>query len=164
MTTPRALLAFFVLVALVVPVTRPLAQATPNVPLSETVYRDLDVLAASGLIDSMVYGSRPWSRREVIRLLNEARRNLPRLTTGAAWSQETIYFYLRRYEGAPATGIDVAWAAPTARNGPARTVPADSNGRIDALIEPLLANRDGARWRDGANVAAEARAVATLGP
>src|SRR4051812_6644233 len=107
--------ALIVLLALLAPpVVR--AQATPNVPLSETVYRDLDVLAASGLIDSMIYGSRPYSRREVMRLLNEARRNLPRLISGAAWSEQTIDFYLHRYESAPATGIDVASADVTALN------------------------------------------------
>ena len=40
------------------------------------VYRDIDHLAAAGLIDTIVAGTRPYTEREVARLLNEARRNL----------------------------------------------------------------------------------------
>ena len=37
------------------------AQATAPVPLNAGVYRDLDALAAAGLIDSLIVGQRPYS-------------------------------------------------------------------------------------------------------
>ena len=54
------------------------AQATPLVPPDDRVYRDLDRLASAGLIDSLILGARPFSEREVLRLLGEAKRNLGR--------------------------------------------------------------------------------------
>jgi len=139
------------------------AQATPSVPLGTLVYRDLDAMAGAGLIDDMLIGSRPYSRREVVRLLREAERNIKRLGADTMWTRRAIDVHLRRYADRPAAEIERASADLTSLSGPARLVPADSNGSIDALIEPLTAYRDGRRWRDGTTAALDARAVATLG-
>src|SRR5581483_7804319 len=67
-----------------------IAQASPTVPANERVYRDIDRLAASGLIDTIIVGTRPYSQREVLRLLHEAQRNLGRLGGRAAWATAVV--------------------------------------------------------------------------
>ena len=68
---------------LVVLSSRVFAQATPLVPPTARVYRDIERFAAMGLIDTLLLGARPLSEREILRLLNEARRNLSRAASGA---------------------------------------------------------------------------------
>src|ERR1700755_2826488 len=48
------------------------AQATVTVPVQDPVYRDLDRLFGSGLIKTMMVGQRPYSRREIARIVIEA--------------------------------------------------------------------------------------------
>src|SRR3954463_3951549 len=48
------------------------AQATVTVPVQDPVYRDLDRLFGSGLIKTMVVGMRPYSRREIARIIADA--------------------------------------------------------------------------------------------
>ena len=54
-------------------------QASVNVNLLDTVYRDIDKLVGQGLVDKIIMGQRPFSRREIARITGEAIRNLPRL-------------------------------------------------------------------------------------
>jgi hypothetical protein len=56
-------------------------QASVNVPVLDLsdVYRDIDKLVAQGLIDKIIYGQKPYSRREIARLIAEAMGNLKRL-------------------------------------------------------------------------------------
>src|SRR6185295_4619406 len=74
------------------------AQSTPLVPPSSGVYRDIERLAAVGLIDTLIVGVRPFSEREVVRLLNEARANLDRVPRARAWAEPTIEADLARYD------------------------------------------------------------------
>ena len=53
-----------------------LTQATPYVPLDSWVYPVLERLAALGYIHSEFLGSRPWTRSECARLVQEAGTNL----------------------------------------------------------------------------------------
>jgi membrane-associated phospholipid phosphatase len=50
----------------------PANQGSPYVPLDSWIYPALDRLVALGLIDSGFAGSRPWTRAECARLVNEA--------------------------------------------------------------------------------------------
>lgn len=45
------------------------ASSTPNVPLSSSTYAFIDKLIAFGLVESAIYGQRPWSQNEVARLV-----------------------------------------------------------------------------------------------
>lgn len=57
-----------------------LAQVSVNVPVSDPVYRDIDLLIAHGLIDKIILGQKPYSRTEIARLVAEAKAHLPRLS------------------------------------------------------------------------------------
>jgi hypothetical protein len=50
------------------------AQPSANVPADDPVYHVLDILAAHGLLEDLLYGQRPFTRREIVRLLNQAER------------------------------------------------------------------------------------------
>lgn len=55
-------------------------QASVNVSVTETVYRDIHKLVAFNLVDAIIVGQRPYSRSEIARIAAEAERNLPRLS------------------------------------------------------------------------------------
>jgi hypothetical protein len=151
-------------------------QATVTVPLDAPVYRHIDALGGAGLIDSLIVGQRPYSRREVVRLLREAQRNLDRRAGENGWAERVIAADLlvwgsddgRRIgdDGRRTTddgGKTVSRAAEWIRvdalylDSPARTVRPDSNGGIDAAINPLVAYREGRAVYNGSTAALESR-------
>jgi len=151
----------FVLVACA---SRPLwSQATPFVPPYERVYRDIERLAAAGLIRSMVAGIRPFTEREIVRLLLEARANLPRLGASAEWATQTIDGDLARYQRRGNKPVDRVAAEGSYMNSPYRFIEPDPNGQIDAFINPFAADRGGRAIADGGTGALESRHTATLG-
>ncbi|HEY4215951.1 MAG TPA: capsule assembly Wzi family protein [Gemmatimonadaceae bacterium] len=117
------------------------AQARPMVPPGERVYRDIDRLAAAGLIDTLVLGARPFSEREVVRLLSEAQRNLSRNPNAQAWAAPTIAGDLARWTRGKIKPMDAAFVELSEMDNPYRPAPVDPNGKIDAVINPLAANR-----------------------
>src|SRR5437764_8685906 len=116
----------FVIVFSCLPALGP-AQATPLVPPGERVYRDIDRLAAAGLIETLIIGARPFSEREVARLLNEALRNLDRLPSGNAWARETITADLARYTRVANRAYDSVRLEGLALDSPYRPAPSDPN-------------------------------------
>jgi len=156
----RAVAAF---VALVIAASAALAQATPRVDPSARVYADVDRLAAAGLIDTIAVGARPFSRREIVRLLTEARRNLDRNERAHAWADEVIAADLARYSPQSARAIDEVRIEAAYLDSPYRPIPADSNGSINATINPLAAYRGGRPIGDGATAALETAHSASLG-
>ena len=54
----------------------PQNMGSPYVPLDSWVYPAFDRLAALGYVNSGIFGMRPWTRLECVRLLNEADGNL----------------------------------------------------------------------------------------
>ena len=152
-----------VLLCCLLPVVhRASAQATPPVPLRELVYRDIDVLGAAGLLDSLIVGERPYSRREIVRLLREAQTNLGRRGDSAGWAARAIAEDLQRYADTPLKVVESVSADAAYLDSPARGVPADSNGRVDAEINPLAAYRQGRRLYDGGTTAFESRHALAL--
>ncbi len=152
------------LAALVTAVGSAAAQARPLVPPTERVYRDIDRLAAAGLIDTLVLGARPFSEREVVRLLNEAQRNAGRNPAAREWATRTIAADLVRWTRGENKIIDAAAAEVSELDSPYRGVPPDSNGRISALINPLAAYRGGRDIADGVTAAVETFHSAVIGP
>jgi hypothetical protein len=140
-----------------------LAQATPRVDPSARVYADVDRLAAAGLIDTIAVGARPFTTREIVRLLTEARRNLDRNERAHAWADEVIAADLARYSPQSARPLDELWIDAAYLDSPYRPIPADSNGSINATINPLAAYRGGRPIGDGTTAALETAHSASLG-
>ena len=140
------------------------AQATPFVPPGAIVYDDIDRLAAAGLIDTIIVGVRPWSEREIARLLNEARRNIDRNPKAREWAMPTIDADLEFFAPHPNRGIDAASVQVTGLNSPNRPAPTDPNGTIDVSINPLASGRNARPLADnGATGTVETFHTATLG-
>ena len=162
------------IVAAFVAASRVQGQATVTVPLDAAVYRHIDALGGAGLIDSLIVGQRPYTRREVVRLLREAQRNLDRRAGENGWAERVIATDLSVYDRAGDDGRrttdDGGRAAARAAewirvdglylNSPARIVPPDSNGGVDAAINPLVAYREGRAVYDGGTAALESRHTA----
>ena len=155
----RALL----LTALSCPPALARSQATPIVPPGDRVYRDIDRLAAAGLIDTLIVGARPFSEREVRRLLGEAKRNLDRSASSASWAAPVIAADIARYTHAAVRPLDAIQVEGIGRKSPSRAVPRDDNGALDAEINPLTANRSGRRVNGKLVGAVESRSTASLG-
>jgi hypothetical protein len=140
------------------------AQASPPVDPLARVYRDIDRLSALGLIDHLIVGQRPFSQREIVRLLQEAERNLAACPTSARdWATHVIAADLARYDlnaPRPFDRIDVGAAL---LSSPDRPAPSDANGFIDANINPLESYREGRPLDDGSTFIAESRHSITLG-
>ena len=141
------------------------AQATVTVAAQDPVYRDLDRLFGAGLVKKMIVGMKPYSRREIARIVLEAsrsplgreisptnRRIIDRLSREYAPE-------LRMLAGDTAFGprftLDRAAVEALGTNSPNRAIPPDSVGHVEADVNPLLNNRAGRTYRPGTNVAAE---------
>jgi hypothetical protein len=138
------------------------SQATPRVPPGDRVYVDIDHLAAAGLIDTIAVDARPLSTREVVRLLTEARRNINRNAGARAWAEAVIASDLALYAH-EARAIDEARVETAYLRSPYRRIPPDSNGAIDATINPLVSYRGGRPIADGTTTTLETMHSAVLG-
>src|SRR3954463_11047128 len=78
------------------------AQATVTVPVQDPVYRDLDRLFGSGLIKTMIVGQRPYSRREIARMVIDASQS-PSRRPMSERNQRTLERLQREY--APEIGV-----------------------------------------------------------
>ena len=139
------------------------AQASPRIAPGARVYADIDRLASAGLIDTIGYGARPFSRREVVRLLNEARRNLDRNAEARSWAELVVDADLARYAVHEPRAIDEAHVETAYLDSPYRFIPSDSNGAINATINPLATDRGGRPLTYGTTATLETVHSATLG-
>jgi len=151
-------------IALAVAARTARGQATTHVAPGSRVYADLERLSSIGLIDNIALGARPFSAREIVRLLTEARRNLDRRPAARVWADEVIANDLARYAPHGPRAIDAARAEIVYLDSPYRAIPADSNGSIQATINPLTAYRGGRLLDDETTGAFESDHSATLGP
>jgi len=150
-----------------------LAQATPTVPVQHPVYRDLDRVIGAGLVDVSLAGQRPFTRREIVRLIQEASQSPPRRPMSDA-----IRRVLDRLRVEFAQDLGSAQPEPAAPKrthiysrglefltleSPARPIPTDATGSIDAEINPILNGRGGMRYQRSTNVAIEAQVGLRLG-
>lgn len=58
------------------------ALSTPNVDITDRVYKDIDVLIAAKLVRPTIVGQRPYSRSEVARIIKEAIKSRENLEEG----------------------------------------------------------------------------------
>lgn len=154
-------------VALCVSLARPAgAQAAPRVPTTDRVYADLDRLAALGVIDDMVMGQRPYSEREIARLLTGAAAHLDRLASprALAWAERAIERDSARFALPGLRPLEQANVAVTGLDSPFRAIPPDGNGTVDASVNPLVAYSGGRQYAgDGTTMSVETRHSALLG-
>lgn len=142
------------------------AQATVTVPLQDPVYRDLDRLFGAGLVNRMLVGIRPYSRREIARIIIDASSSPPRRAASEA-NRRLLERVAREY----ATEIEMLRGDTVVSrrvqlntmhvdllgtNSPARAIPPDSLGTVFADVNPLLNDRAGRTYRVGTNAAFEA--------
>jgi len=139
------------------------AQATPLVPPDAPAYRLIERLAAVGLIDTLIVGVRPFSEREVVRLLSEAQRNLGRRPDVQEWADLAIRNDLARYRRDGNRPIDAIATELTVMSSPYRIAPSDHSGSVDGVINPLAAYRAGRTLADGTTSALESEHSLTLG-
>lgn len=139
------------------------AQATPLVSPDEIVYRDIARLGAIGLIDSLILGDRPFSERQIVALLKEARANLDRRPAAREWAESTIAADLARYDRPGQRPIDMARFEAGAMDSPTRVARGDELGSIDQDINSFAMNRGGRPFANGAFAFLETSHAATLG-
>jgi hypothetical protein len=140
-----------------------LAQASPRIAPGARVYADIDHLASAGLIDTIGYGARPFSQREIVRLLNEARRNLDQIVGARSWAEAIVDADLARYAPREPRAIDAARVEVVYLDSPFRIIPPDSNGAISATINPLASYRGGRPLANNTTTSLETYHSAALG-
>jgi hypothetical protein len=146
--------------------------SSPNVPIDNHVYRDIDKLVSAGLIKDAIYGQRPWSRNEIARMIAEARRRLTEKgiiipdgrDSGIAMMAGDI---LERLEGEYHDEITEKGAVRfhpmeeisidnSFLNSPFREAPENNDlGSIKAEINPLVSYGEGRHYADGGTFALE---------
>ncbi len=139
------------------------AQARAFVPPDAPIYGDIDRLSASGLIDTIVVGTRPYTEREIVRLLSEAKRNLDRRAGATEWAARVIAEGLRRYDRSTLGAIETVSVDVTFLDSPYRAIPADGNGSIDATVNPLASYQGGRQLVNGTTTTVETTADVSLG-
>ena len=155
------------------------AQATRQIDPLDPAYRDLQQLVDAGLIDRLTLAQRPLGRAAFARAVNEASVRLAQqqpspMLAGSPRGPGNVRltFYrdligsLRERLDLPdsASGTLVPLFAPirsitgdiTNTDEPTRRVPKDNGlGSIDAMLNTLLANRQGRRLVDGTSTLVE---------
>lgn len=154
--------------------------SSPNVPIDDPVYRDIDKLVSAGLIKDVIYGQRPWSRNEIARMIQEAEDNFDRQKEMIIPSDfeageqigvaETLGMLRRDYSEAlaqrgNAIGEHRAFLVHplekvsfdvTGMDSSFRFVPVDNGlGTIDARVNPLISYREGRHFADGMTLGIE---------
>jgi len=129
----------------------------------DPVYRDIDQLAAAGLIDTLIGGTRPFSEREILRLLGEAQRNLGRNPRARAWAESAIAADIARYTRPAIRVVDAVRSDVEEISSPFRRIDSDQNGTIDASVNPLAAYRGGRPVVDGFTMNLESAHSVLLG-
>ncbi|MBI1909569.1 MAG: hypothetical protein HYS22_05315 [Deltaproteobacteria bacterium] len=149
-----------------------------NVPVDHPVYRDIDRLIAFGLIHEAIYGQRPWSRREISRMIEEALKNdEENQQQGAApilgrLKKEYHEELVQRGALEGEKDFNTLHFLETSRfsftyfDSPVRAVPRDNGvgAFIEADINPLIANREGRYFANGETLSLETSHRAQIGP
>ena len=150
---------------LLVPAARAAGQGTTPVAPSDPAYRDVDRLAQLGLLDSVILGQRPYSRREMARITAVARARLSAVSADLARPEESASIIDRLAErflaagnslGTPSEYVPLDGIALRAvstdadRRGFAGTFPAELEATIDPLSLPRRLGPPAPRGESGA--------------
>jgi hypothetical protein len=136
------------------------AQGAAPVPPTDLAYQDIDRLAELGVLDSLIIGQRPYSRREFVRIIERAhvrldrvdRQGSSRISDAAAGQANGILqrlearfgneFASREPEGpvfAPIDGLALSFSSTDA----IRRGFVGNGALLEATLDPLAANRLG---------------------
>lgn len=123
------------------------------------VYRDLERLAAFGLIDKVISGNKPWSQSEVARLIEEARGNLGRLHDAEVEVEARRTLKDLEHEFGSAVEEKKVRLFREIRadylflDSPDREIPQQvgTGDAIEAFVNPLIRGQRGARIADSQN-------------
>lgn len=182
-----ALALFLTLFLITAPPALAWTESTPNVPINDRVYRQIDRLVASGLVKDVIYGQRPWSRSEIARIIEEAIRHRAEVPPPIAPDDREIALWLeiddllekmkdrfreeliqrgtiegekKRFSLHPLSYVEAGY---TFVDSDARAVPVSNGlGSIDAFISPLTAYREGRHFPDGHQFSVETEHYARL--
>ena len=149
------------------------AGSSPNVPVDDYVYRDIDKLVAAGLIKDAIYAQRPWSRNEIARMIAGARERLAGQSErgGISMAAEEI---LKRLEGEyrhELAGTETVYFKPLEKaalgfafmDSPFREVRPDNGlAYIKTSVNPLVSYMEGRPFADGSALTIETSHSAAL--
>ncbi len=158
-----------------------LARSSINIPVSDPIYRDLDRLMGAGLIKSYLYGQRPYTQEEIVRMLHEAQEQLEKEKNSSITLDASIDFFLdledvinhrlQQYDSSDQkkdfviAPLESLTFETTLLDSPIRQVPPSNGvGSINAFINPLVNYQNGRHYVDGSVVALETRHWAQLTP
>lgn len=142
-----------------------------NVALTEEgqAYRMVEKLIAFKLVDKVIVGNKPWSRRELTRLIKEAQGNIGRLEENG---ESAIQVRLLLNNLSAQFQPEIEHASPNGLHpfselsfeyffldSPQRSIPMNvgTGDAIDAVVNPLVSYRRGRRYEDTHNVGFAAR-------
>jgi hypothetical protein len=142
------------------------AQGTAIVPLGDHVYGELDRLSELGLLDSVIVGQRPYSRRELARIARVAQNRLASRDSSqrdvvARGLVERLSQRFERSTGdsadaSPLFGlVDGASVAITSTDAVRRGFPLGDASQLEATIDPLAFRRLGLPAVQGQTLAVE---------
>lgn len=134
------------------------AQGTAPVSPLDAAYRDVERLDQLGVLDSVIVGQRPFSRRELGRLVRIARRRAVGLRPDMRVAAEDVLARLeaRIAPAAPlAALIDEASVSVVQTNARRRGLAGNVGSRAETTIEPLVLRRFGATPAHGGTLALE---------
>lgn len=137
------------------------AQSTQIVPPDDRVYAIIDRLVALRLVDTVLVGQRMLSRRDIGRIVAEARA---RHAGGSDWLALRLAEFALEYplELTRAPRLFGVGAEVTAVESPSRGIEPDGNGHIAVAVNPLLAGQLGKPYADGGSAAFSASAGGAL--
>ncbi len=165
-------LLFFLLLAGLYP-SQIQAFSSPNVPVGDPVYRDIDKLVAAGLVKDVLYTQRPWSRDEIARIISVALTHFETMKDPVTptYQEVSLIIYVenileklkKEYEeelidrGAiegkkkniRLHPLEEFWANYTFMNSPSRGLPFNGLQLIEGTINPLVAYQEGRHFVDG---------------
>ena len=143
------------------------AQPSPRLPLGDAAYAELDQLVGSGLVRTVIYGQRPFTRREVARIIADASLAAERRTVSDG-TRRVLDRLRRRFlvqedpRGAPMmpryADVEIIQL-----QSPALAIAPAPVGDVDANLNPLLNGRGGRRYAPGTTLSAEAGGAWSIG-
>jgi hypothetical protein len=128
------------------------AQGTALVPSTDLAYADVDRLSELGLLDAVIIGQRPYSRREMARIarIADERINKPGRSDAPPYAQALIRRLRERFGDADAPKGDVTLLPLDGASLTALTTDAERRGfpslgtkQTEATIDPLAERRLG---------------------
>lgn len=138
------------------------AQTSPDLAPGSRVEWAVEKLVGFGVIDDRFVGVRPWSRREALRLLDQARANLTRLTAADREAAEAIFSVIPEGRLTSKLYLEVSGSV-TDLASPWVPVPSETGAdKIDAKINRLVAYRGGRDFVDGTTLGGEVALEAVL--